>query len=56
VLQKLEEEEKEKARLDLEEDRYWREYSQHRRNLILAENNSRSLECQHQYTCAQLEK
>lgn len=35
------EQEKEKERLQSEEERYWREYSRHRRDLILAEDECR---------------
>lgn len=52
----LNEEEQEKERLDREEDRYWRDYSHHRRDLMLAEDESKSLECQYHYTQSQLDK
>lgn len=52
----LQHEEQEKERLDREEDRYWREYSHHRRDLMLAEDEAKSLECQYHYTQSQLEK
>ncbi|XP_058792232.1 beclin-1-like protein [Phymastichus coffea] len=50
------EEEKEKERLQCEEERYWREYSRHRRDLMLAEDECRSLECQLAYAASQLER
>ncbi|EEB16376.1 beclin, putative [Pediculus humanus corporis] len=52
----LEREEQEKERLDREEEKYWREYSHHRRDLMVAEDESKSLECQLAYTQSQLEK
>lgn len=36
-------EEREKERLQREEERYWKEYSKHRRELILAEDECRRL-------------
>lgn len=54
IQKRLEEEEKERDRLDREEERYWKEYSHHRRDLMIAESESRSLDCQHEYTQAQL--
>ncbi|XP_043473752.1 beclin-1-like protein [Leptopilina heterotoma] len=46
----------ERERLQSEEERYWREYSKHRRDLMLAEDECRSLECQLAYASAQLER
>lgn len=48
--------EKEKERIAAEEERYWREYTRHRRDLLLAEDQYRSLECQLSYTNNQLDK
>lgn len=56
ILQRVEEEEQERERLDREENRYWREYSHHRYDLMLAENDRESLECQQLYTQTQLER
>ncbi|XP_063231199.1 beclin-1-like protein isoform X1 [Bacillus rossius redtenbacheri] len=50
------EQEREKERLDSEEERYWREYTQHRWELTLTEDESKSLECQLHYAQAQLDK
>lgn len=50
------EQEQERDRLQNEERRYWKEYSRHRRDLILAEDECRSLECQLAYTSSQLER
>ncbi|XP_034936313.1 beclin-1-like protein isoform X2 [Chelonus insularis] len=50
------EKESERERLQNEEERYWREYSKHRRDLILAEDECRSLECQLAYAASQLER
>ncbi|KAL7025459.1 hypothetical protein ACKWTF_013478 [Chironomus riparius] len=46
----------EKKRLKLEDEKYWREYTKHRRELIAAEDEYRSLECQLNYSKSQLEK
>ncbi|XP_043272723.1 beclin-1-like protein isoform X2 [Venturia canescens] len=46
----------ERERLKSEEERYWREYSRHRRDLIMAEDECRSLECQLAYAASQLER
>lgn len=48
--------EEEKGRLKNEEEKYWREYTKHRRDLIAAEDEYRSLECQISYANSQLEK
>lgn len=48
--------EDEKKRLKNEDEKYWREYTKHRRELIAAEDEYRSLECQLQYSKSQLEK
>lgn len=37
----IEDQEKEKERLQSEEDRYWKEYSKHRRDLMLADDECR---------------
>ncbi|KAJ8873803.1 hypothetical protein PR048_024638 [Dryococelus australis] len=50
------EQEREKERLDSEQEKYWREYTQHRWELTLTEDESKSLECQLHYTQAQLDK
>ncbi|KAG5684916.1 hypothetical protein PVAND_014124 [Polypedilum vanderplanki] len=46
----------EKKRLKAEDEKYWREYTKHRRDLIAAEDEYRSLECQLNYSKSQLEK
>lgn len=48
--------EEEKKRLKVEDEKYWREYTKHRRELIAAEDEYRSLECQLNYCKSQLEK
>lgn len=48
--------EEERTRLKNEDEKYWREYTKHRRDLITAEDECRSLECQINYTKSQLEK
>nr|CAD7460779.1 unnamed protein product [Timema tahoe] len=46
----------EKERLDGEEERYWREYTRYRKELMLSEDEFKSLECQLHYAQAQLDK
>ncbi|XP_076165892.1 beclin-1-like Atg6 isoform X1 [Ptiloglossa arizonensis] len=48
--------ERERDRLQCEEQKYWKEYSKHKRDLILAEDEYRSLECQLAYAASQLER
>lgn len=48
--------EDEKKRLKNEDEKYWREYTKHRKELISAEDEYRSLECQINYSKSQLEK
>lgn len=48
--------EEEKKRLKNEDEKYWREYTKHRKELISAEDEYRSLECQLNYSKSQLEK
>ncbi|KAF5281826.1 hypothetical protein FQA39_LY05040 [Lamprigera yunnana] len=43
-------------RLSNDEERYWREYTRHRRDLMATDDEYRSVECQLEYTQAQLEK
>ncbi|XP_014608383.1 beclin-1-like protein isoform X2 [Polistes fuscatus] len=50
------EQEKERVRLQSEEERYWREYSRHKRDLMLSDDECRSLECQLAYAASQLER
>ncbi|XP_037946329.1 beclin-1-like protein [Teleopsis dalmanni] len=52
----IEEEELEKEKLNEQESSYWREYTKHRRELMLTEDDKRSLECQIAYADQQLEK
>lgn len=54
--QSIEQEEKEKRELQEQEACYWREYTKHRRELMLTEDDKRSLECQIAYAEQQLEK
>uniref|UniRef100_U5EZ51 Putative beclin-like protein n=1 Tax=Corethrella appendiculata TaxID=1370023 RepID=U5EZ51_9DIPT len=46
----------EKQRLENDEEKYWREYTKHRRDLITTEDEFRSLECQLSYAQNQLDK
>ncbi|XP_046736237.1 beclin-1-like protein isoform X1 [Diprion similis] len=48
--------ERERERLQGEEERYWREYSRHRRDMMFAEDEFRSLENQVAYAASQLER
>uniref|UniRef100_A0A1I8NIJ5 Beclin-1-like protein n=2 Tax=Musca domestica TaxID=7370 RepID=A0A1I8NIJ5_MUSDO len=52
----IEKEEVEKQKLQEQEASYWREYTKHRRELMLTEDDKRSLECQIAYAEQQLEK
>ncbi|XP_055637395.1 beclin-1-like protein [Toxorhynchites rutilus septentrionalis] len=52
----VKEQEAEKQRLENEEEKYWREYTKHRRDVITMEDEFRSLECQMSYAQAQLDK
>lgn len=52
----LELEQEEKRKLQEQEASYWREYTKHRRELMLTEDDKRSLECQIAYAEGQLEK
>lgn len=48
--------ENDKERLEQEEEKYWREYTKHRRDLMTTEDEYRSLECQLLYAQIQLNK
>ncbi|XP_015518319.1 beclin-1-like protein isoform X2 [Neodiprion pinetum] len=50
------EQERERERLQGEEERYWKEYSRHRRDMMFAEDEFRSLENQVAYAASQLER
>lgn len=52
----VKEQEVEKQRLGNEEEKYWREYTKHRRDVITTEDEFRSLECQLSYAQLQLDK
>ncbi|XP_064091177.1 beclin-1-like protein [Macrobrachium nipponense] len=56
VMTVLEKHEEEKARLQDEEERYWREYCSHKYQLTQMEDENRSLKNQLQYTQNQLER
>ncbi|KAJ9589322.1 hypothetical protein L9F63_017481, partial [Diploptera punctata] len=56
VKKAIAEQEAEQCRLDGEENRYWREYTRHRLDLLVTDDDSRSLECQLQYAKAQLDR
>ncbi|XP_054258062.1 beclin-1-like protein [Macrosteles quadrilineatus] len=52
----LKEKESERERLEREEDRYWREYSRHRRDYMINEDELQSIECQLSYAQSQLDR
>ncbi|EDW15103.1 beclin-1-like protein [Drosophila mojavensis] len=52
----IEQEELVKEKLHEQEESYWREYTKHRRELMLTEDDKRSLECQIAYSKQQLDK
>lgn len=56
ITQDLEEQKKNSEKLDIEEVRYWKEYTKHRNEYILIEEEFKSLNCQLAYTKGQLEK
>jgi len=56
IKETIKEQEEEKKRLKNEDEKYWREYTKHRKELISAEDEYRSLECQLTYSKSQLEK
>ncbi|XP_055585125.1 beclin-1-like protein [Uranotaenia lowii] len=56
IKQAVKEQEEEKERLSNEEEKYWREYTKHRRDVITTEDEFRSLECQMSYAQVQLDK
>lgn len=56
VKETIKEQEREKERLDVDEEKYRKEYSKYRRDLMLSEDEYRSLECQIAYAHMQLEK
>lgn len=43
-----------RVRLEKEEEKYWREYTKHRRDLLLSDDEAKSLECQLLYTRLEL--
>jgi len=45
-----------RARLEEQEEQYWRQYSLHKQQLLLAEDEYRSLDCQLRYNQSQLDK
>ena len=45
-----------KEKLDVEEQQLWKEYSKLQRDLLMAEDDSRSLDCKLQYHTSQLER
>ena len=52
----LEVESRARERLEEEEEQYWRQYSLHKQQLLLAEDEYRSLDCQLRYNQSQLDK
>jgi len=53
---KLKNQKAERAKLEREEHKYWKEYSRHKRQLLMAEDDFRSLDCQQKYAQAQIER
>ncbi|XP_018334104.1 beclin-1-like protein [Agrilus planipennis] len=56
IITAINEQETEAERLKHEEDRLWREYTRHRQDYLLTEDEYRSLECQLSYAQSQLDK
>lgn len=56
TLDAIEEHQREFNRLCGEEHRYWKEYTKHRRELMLTDDEHKSIECQLAHTQAQLDK
>ena len=54
--EKLKNQKSERANLEREEHKYWKEYSRHKRQLLIAEDDFRSLDCQQKYAQAQIER
>ncbi len=54
--QELNAQKEERAKLEGEEQKYWKEYSRHKRQLLVAEDDFRSLDCQLRYAQNQMEK
>ncbi|XP_037072612.1 beclin-1-like protein [Pollicipes pollicipes] len=54
--EQLQQEEQEKERLEQEEERFWREFCNYRKQLIVADEDYRSLSSRLDYTTSQLEK
>jgi len=52
----LEEQTKQREKLEREEDQYWKQYSKHKQELLAAEDEYRSLDCQLRYAQSQLDK
>jgi len=52
----LEKETLAKEQLELQEEQYWRQYSQHKQQLLQAEDEYRSLDCQLRHSQSQLDK
>ena len=46
----------ERKKLEKEELKYWKEYSRHKRQLLIAEDEFRSLDCQQKYAQEQIQK
>lgn len=56
TVEAIEEKDKERERLVQEENRYWAEYTKHKRDYMLTDEESKSIDLQLQYTQSQLEK
>ena len=54
--EQLQAQKEERSKLEKEENKYWKEYSRHKRQLLIAEDDFRSLECQQKYAQAQIER
>jgi len=54
--EELNEQTKQREKLEREEDQYWKQYSKHKQELLAAEDEYRSLDCQLRYAQSQLDK
>ena len=54
--EQLQAQKEERSKLEREEHKYWKAYSRHKRQLLIAEDDFRSLECQQKYAHAQIER
>jgi len=54
--EELEQQRVARQQLEVQEEQYWRQYSQHKQQLLLAEDEYSSLDCQLRYNQSQLDK